>query len=97
MASHVPDAMGRAVVSELAVDDVQCETKRWPYYADAIMAYMQERWVGNEIADMKSRMQRMRGDLQEAEFRGVFADLMALEKYRRSLQERAAAYGEFTD
>lgn len=97
VASHVPDAMGRAVVSELAVDDVQCETKRLPYYADAIMAYMQERWVGNEIADMKSRMQRMRGDLQEAEFRGVFADLMALEKYRRSLQERAAAYGEFTD
>ena len=97
VASHIPDAMGRAVVSELAVDDVECETKRLPYYADAIMAYMQERWVGNEIADMKSRMQRMRGDLQQEEFRGVFADLMALEKYRRSLQERAAAYGEFTD
>lgn len=97
VASHVPDAMGRAVVSELAVDDLKCETRRLPFYADAIMAYMQERWVGNEIADMKSRMQRMRGDLQEAEFRGVFADLMALEKYRRSLQERAAAYGEFTD
>lgn len=97
VASHIPDAMGRAVVSELAVEDMECETPRLPYYADAIMAYMQERWVGNEIADMKSRMQRMRPDLQQEEYRAIFADLMALEKYRRSLQERAAAYGEFTD
>lgn len=97
VAAHVPDAMGRAVVSELAVDDMHCQTERLPYYADAIMARMQERWVGNEIADMKSRMQRMRPDLEQEEYRAVFADLMALEKYRRSLQERAAAYGEFTD
>lgn len=96
VASHIPDAMGRAVVSELAVDDIHCETARLPYYADAIMARMQERWVGNEIADMKSRMQRMRPDLEQEEYKALFADLMALEKYRRSLQERAAAYGEFT-
>lgn len=94
VASLVGDAMGAAVVSELAVEDIHCQSGRLQFYADAIMAHMQERWVGNEIADMKSKMQRMRPDLQQEEYKALFADLMALEKYRRSLQSRAAAYGE---
>lgn len=94
VAGLIGDAMGAAVVSELAVEDVHCQPGRLEFYADAIMAHMQERWVGNEIADMKSKMQRMRPDLQQEEYKGLFADLMALEKYRRSLQARAAAYGE---
>lgn len=97
VAQHIPDPMGRAVVSELAVEDVQCQTQRLPFYADAAMARVQERWVGNEIADMKSRMQRMRPDVQQEQYRAMFADLMALEKYRRSLQQRAASYGDFID
>lgn len=94
VASLVGDAMGAAVVSELAVEDIHCQSGRLQFYVDAIMAHMQERWVGNEIADMKSKMQRMRPDLQQEEYKALFADLMALEKYRRSLQSRAAAYGE---
>ena len=94
VASLIGDAMGAAVVSELAVEDMHCQAGRLKYYADAIMAHMQERWVGNEIAEMKSKMQRMRPDLQQEEYKALFADLMALEKYRRSLQARAAAYGE---
>ncbi len=60
------------------------------------MARMQERWVGSEISDMKSRMQRMRPDLQKEEYNALFADVIALEKYRRSLHERAADFGDFT-
>lgn len=92
---QIDDPMGRAVVAELTVEDLHCLPERLPFYADAIMSHMQERWVGNEIADMKARMQRMRPDLQQEEYKALFADLMALEKYRRSLQERAAAYGNF--
>ncbi|KAB1551822.1 DNA primase [Corynebacterium sp. zg254] len=92
---HVDDAMGKAVVAELTVEDIHCPAERLPFYADAIMSHMQERWVGNEIAEMKAQMQRMRPDLQQEEYKALFADLMALEKYRRSLQERAAEYGVF--
>ena len=91
----IDDPMGKAVVAELTVEDMHCTAERLPFYADAIMSHMQERWVGNEIAEMKARMQRMRPDLQQEEYKSLFADLMALEKYRRSLQERAAAYGDF--
>ena len=96
VSSHIKDAMGRAVISELAVEDLHCTPDRLPFYADAIMARMQERWVGNEIADMKSRLERIRPDRDFDEYKSLFADLMVLEKYRRSLQDRAAAYGEFT-
>ncbi|OFM56755.1 DNA primase [Corynebacterium sp. HMSC058E07] len=96
VATQMQDPMGAAVVSELAVEDLHCPPERLPYYADAIMARMQERWVGSEIADMKSRMQRMRPDLQKEEYNALFADVIALEKYRRSLHERAADFGDFT-
>src|SRR5699024_7698646 len=38
VSKNVPDAMGQAVVSELAVEDLQCQQERLPYYASAIMA-----------------------------------------------------------
>ena len=88
--------MGQAVVSELAVEDLQCQQERLPYYASAIMARMQERWVSNEVAELRAQMQRMRPDEDKEAYMSTFADLTALEKYRRSLNERANAYGEFT-
>ncbi|WP_300612032.1 DNA primase [Corynebacterium sp.] len=93
---NVPDAMGQAVVSELAVEDLQCQQERLPYYAPAIMARMQERWVSNEVAELRAQMQRMRPDEDKEAYMATFADLTALEKYRRSLNERANAYGDFT-
>ena len=41
-------------------------------------------------------MQRMRPDEDKEAYMSTFADLTALEKYRRSLNERANAYGDFT-
>ncbi|WCZ36277.1 DNA primase [Corynebacterium heidelbergense] len=93
--NHLADAMGRAVVSELAVEDIPCDPDRLKPYAKAIMASMQERWVGNEVADLKSRLGRMRADMQTEEYHALFADLVALEKYRRSLEAQAAEYGGF--
>ena len=96
VSQQISDPMGRAVVSELAVEELHCQEERLPYYASAIMARMQERWVGNEISDMRSKLQRMRPEQDKEEYFGLFSDLTALEKYRRSLQERASAYGSFT-
>ncbi|MGO1950033.1 MAG: DNA primase, partial [Mycobacteriaceae bacterium] len=91
------DVMCRAVISELAVEEPRCERDRLPYYAGAVVARMEELWVGMEIAEMKSRMQGMRPDQggeKKKEYNNTFADLMALEKYRRTLQEQAHTYGE---
>lgn len=94
------DPMCRAVISELAVEEPRCTVERLPFYARAVVARMEERWVGTEIAGLKARMQRMRPDRGEAEkkeYNATFADLMALEKYRRTLQEQAQNYGELSD
>jgi DNA primase len=94
------DVMCRAVISELAVEEPRCEADRLPFYADAVVARMEERWVGAEIAELKARMQRMRpdrGGAEKKEYNATFADLMALEKYRRTLQDRAQDYGELAD
>ncbi len=94
------DPMCRAVISELAVEEPRCTPDRLRFYAPAVVARMEERWVGNEIAELKSRMQRMRPDLggsEKKEYNATFADLMALEKYRRTLQEQAQSYGELSD
>jgi len=93
------DAMCRAVISELAVEEPRCAPERLPFYAHAVVARMEERWVGNEIAELKSRMQRMRpdrGGAEKKEYNSTFADLMALEKYRRTLQDQAQSYGELS-
>ena len=91
------DVMCRAVISELAVEEPRCERDRLQFYAGAVVARMEERWVGIEIAELKSRMQQMRpdqGGTKKKEYNNTFADLMALEKYRRTLQEQAQTYGE---
>ncbi len=95
--SATDDVMCRAVISELAVEEPRCERDRLRFYAGAVVARMEERWVGMEIAELKSRMQRMRPDQgggRKQEYNNTFADLMALEKYRRTLQEQAQAYGD---
>lgn len=100
VSAATPDPMCRAVISELAVEEPRCTPERLPFYARAVVARMEERWVGNEIAELKSRMQRMRpdrGGVEKKEYNATFADLMALEKYRRTLQEQAQNYGELTD
>lgn len=96
VAGALGDAMGAAVVSELAVEDIRCQQERLPYYASGVMARMQANWVANEIAEMKSRIQRMRADENKEEYFALFADVIALEKYHQSLLKRAEAYGEFT-
>lgn len=67
-----------------------------PKYLAAV-ARMEARSVAAEIAELKSRMRRMRPDLGGAEkqaYNADFADLMALEKDRRTLEAQAQAYDE---
>ncbi len=95
------DAVGReletpvpmSMLTELAVEPMPVSEAVIPRYIGSVLARLQEVWVGEQIADIKSRLRRMSpGDDPEA-YNAVFGDLVALEAYRRSLLEQAVDPG----
>ena len=58
-------------------------------YADSVLSRLQEVRVGNQIAQLKSQLQRMRPSDDEMAYNALFSDLVALEQARRELNERA--------
>ena len=81
------DATGRNFVSELAVEDILAEDPA--AYADSVLSRLQEVRVGNQIAQLKSQLQRMRPSDDEIAYNALFSDLVALEQARRELNDRA--------
>ena len=54
-----------------------------------MLSRLQEVRVGNQIAQLKARLQRMRPADDERTYNSLFADLIALEQARRDLLARA--------
>jgi DNA primase len=79
----------RSVVTELAVEPLQAKREPDSRYVAGVLARLQENLVSRQIADLKSRLQRM-SPLDEAdEYHSLFGDLVALEQYRKALLEQA--------
>ncbi len=89
VAGEMTDLMGRNLVSELAVEEIIIEAQHLSDYADSVLSRLQESEVGNQIAQLKSQLQRMRPSDNEQAYNSLFADLVALEQARRELNERA--------
>ena len=87
VAEEMLDVAGRNFVSELAVEDIHAEDLT--AYADSVLSRLQEVRVGNQIAQLKSQLQRMRPSDDEMAYNALFSDLVALEQARRELNERA--------
>ncbi|WP_165857968.1 DNA primase [Corynebacterium alimapuense] len=83
------DLVGRNLVSELAVEDLPVEAAALNAYADSVLSRLQEAEVGNQIALLKGKLQRMRPSDDEQAYSTAFADLVALEQARRELNDRA--------
>jgi DNA primase len=87
-------ANGQAIaglISELAVETIKVEDdERLPRYIAGVLARLQEVWVGRQIAEVKSKLQRMSPVEHSDEYHAMFGDLVALEAYRRSLLEQAS-------
>jgi DNA primase len=84
-----PDAAN--LVSELAVEAFKVDDDdRLARYIGGVLARLQEVWVGRQIAEMKSKLQRMSPVENDDEYNALFGDLVAMETYRRSLLERAS-------
>lgn len=89
VAAEMPDLFGRSLVSELAVEEIPCDPEQLGRYADSVLSRLQEAQVGNQIAQLKGKLQRMRPSDDETTYNSLFADLIALEQARRELLARA--------
>ena len=80
-----------SLVTELGVESIRVEDdERLPRYISGVLARLQEVAVGRQIAEVKSKLQRMSPVEQGDEYHALFGDLVAMEAYRRSLLEQAS-------
>ncbi len=78
------------LISELGVEAIRVDDDKAPRYIAGVLARLQEVWVGRQIAEVKSKLQRMSPVEQSDEYHALFGDLVAMEAYRRSLLEQAS-------
>jgi DNA primase len=79
-----------ALISELGVEPMPAEDEKLQRHITAVLARLQEVWIGRQIAEVKSKLQRMSPVEQGDEYHALFGDLVAMEAYRRSLLEQAS-------
>jgi DNA primase len=84
-----PDDAVRAVVHELAVDPLPTDEAD-ERYATSVLARLLEVDASRRIADLKARLQRVEPTADPDAYQALFADVLALETYRRNLREQVA-------
>ncbi len=84
-------ALTAGLINELGVEPIPTEDdEKLPRYIAGVLARLQEVWMGRQIAEVKSKLQRMSPIEQGDEYHALFGDLVAMEAYRRSLLEQAS-------
>ena len=83
-------ALTASLISELGVEAIAADEETLPRYIAGVLARLQEVWMGRQIAEVKSKLQRMSPIEQGDEYHALFGDLVAMESYRRSLLEQAS-------
>jgi len=73
----------RALITELVVEPILAATEPDERYARAQLAQLRVRAVDRQIADVKSRLQRLNPIEVAPEYNRLFGDLVTLEKRRR--------------
>ncbi len=87
---RAPSPLTAGLISELGVESIQVDEEKMPRYIAGVLARLQEVWMGRQIAEVKSKLQRMSPIEQGDEYHALFGDLVAMEAYRRSLLEQAS-------
>ena len=78
------------LIHELGVESIHVDDDKLPRYIGGVLARLQEVWVGRQIAEVKSKLQRMSPVEHSDEYHALFGDLVAMEAYRRGLLEQAS-------
>ena len=89
--AQCPDDEVRRLVRELAVEPLPAESGHDSRYATSVIARLLELDAGRRVEDLRGRLQRTDPQEEAGDYQRLFADLLALEDYRRSL--RADALG----
>jgi DNA primase len=85
-----PDDRVRAFVTELAAEQtLQVAGEPDEKYADVVLARVGELAAGRKIAAIKSRLQRMNPEEDQAAYGRMFGELVALEQRKKILLDRA--------
>jgi DNA primase len=80
-----------SLVNELTVETIRVHgEERLRMSIAGVMARLQAVGVGQQIAEVKSKLSRMSPVDHSDEYHALFGDLVALEAYRRSLLEQAS-------
>ncbi|HEX5144607.1 MAG TPA: DNA primase [Mycobacterium sp.] len=88
---RLTDPTDAALVNELGVEAIKVEDdEKLPRYVSGVLARLQEVAVGRQVAEVKSRLQRMSPVEQGDAYHALFGDLIALETYRKSLLVQAS-------
>ncbi|MQA61744.1 MAG: DNA primase [Actinophytocola sp.] len=86
---HGTEPSLRTVLSELAVEPLHAKGGVDANYIATELAVVQVSLVGRQIAEVKSKLQRVSPVEDADEYRRLFGDLVALEQYRKALREQA--------
>ncbi|MEU7141110.1 DNA primase [Nocardia sp. NPDC046473] len=90
VADRTDDLTMRALLSELANEPLPVKNASGiPRFVAGVLARTQEAWVGRQIAELKSKLQRVSSTEQPDDYMALFGDLVALEQYRKSLLTQA--------
>lgn len=90
VADNTEDLTMRALVSELAAEPLPVKSASdIPRFVTGVLARTQEAWVGRQVAQLKSKLQRISSTEKPEEYMNLFGDLVALEQYRKSLIAQA--------
>lgn len=78
------------LVNELSVEEFGATDEEMLVRTIAgVLTNLQEVWVGRQVAEIKSKLQRVSPIDDSVEYNNLFGDLIALETYRKSLQQQA--------
>ncbi len=86
---YTPEGPVRSLLSELAVEPLRAKGEADGRYIGSMIAAVQENLVGRQIAEIKSRLQRLSPIEAADDYRALFGDLVALEEYRKALKAQA--------
>jgi DNA primase len=85
----IPDPQATAVLGALAVEPLHLDREPDERFAAAHLARLQELTCLRRIAALKSKLQRTNPVDQAEDYNRMFGELIALERYRTELRERA--------
>ncbi|MGN2640761.1 DNA primase [Nocardia takedensis] len=90
VSDRVDDLTVRALISELASEPLPVKrADDIPRFVTGVLARAQEAWVGRQVAELKSKLQRVSSTEETDTYMSLFGDLVALEQYRKSLLTQA--------